>query len=142
MEELWNNGNPVDEQTDISEEVFFGSEPAPSYYVGKIENPADLVNKLQSVSQDFRDTGSLVPTSGYAFRTKLIENADDLTTRDKLEESYRNDDHALEQQKTAASIGNSVRDNRAKNGLLLLGGLTILSVARPIVNAFTKRNKS
>ena len=89
------------------------------------------VNRILEVSKELEDAQSLVGDSGYILRNRLIEEASDLTTTQKIEASYRNDNHAVEQRRRAAQIGNEIRDNKTKNGVIISLALVAVGLATP-----------
>lgn len=90
------------------------------------------------ISKELEDVQTLAGDDGYSFRNRLIESANDMSTSERLEESYRNDDHDIERKRKAAQIGNEVRDNKTKNGVKLLLAVTGLVLAKPLGEALVR----
>ena len=111
-------------------------EKAPVVKMEEKHSGLEAVNRLQCISQDVMDADRMIPKQGYELRLRLIEEAKDVDLSEKLKESYRNDDHALDQQRRAAEIANSVRSNKTKCVVGICFGVGFLTLARPVGKAF------
>ena len=94
-----------------------------------LDTARDLTEDALDVSDDMRVVLSLVPRDGYDRRNDLIFGAEDLTTEQKLTESYRNDRHYAAAVEKAGDVTSRMRDKKSKNLGKILGAGVISIVA-------------
>lgn len=108
-----------------------------------LDTAKDLTEDALDVSDDMRVVLSLVPKDGYDRRNDLIFGAGDLTTEQKLTESYRNDQHYAAEVEKAGDVVNRMRDKKSKSlgKILSAGVISIVAVCAFIMGNTDTRTK-
>ena len=97
-----------------------------------VDKANTFIGKTLEVTDELKSYSETQPNNGYSFREEVIREAKDMSTKEKLDASRKNDEFEMAKAEKAKDMANEIRDNKTKNCcqiIMTAGFVAVISIS-------------